>query len=45
MTKLDKVKIMMARYKRLESSVKNFKAPGVKRKLARQIRNLALKDA
>ncbi len=45
MTKLDKVKIMTARYKKLEGSIKNAKAPGVKRKLARQIRNLALKDA
>ena len=45
MTKLDKVKIMTARYKKLECSIKNAKAPVVKRKLARQIRNLVLKDA
>lgn len=40
MTKEEKLMILKDRYNKLEGSPKNIKCPGVRRKLARQIRNL-----
>lgn len=41
MTKETKLLIAQARLKRLETSPKNIKCPGVVRKLRRQVRNYA----
>ena len=40
MTKTEKVNVLKARQAKLMHSEKNFKCPGVLRKVTRQIRNL-----
>jgi len=40
MTKEDKIKVTTARVNKLAGSPKNFKCPGVLRKVQRQLRNL-----
>lgn len=40
MTDKDKLNLLELRYRRLLANGKNFKNPGVSRKLSRQIRNL-----
>ena len=41
MTKDQKLALMKDRYNKLESNPKDIKCPGVKKKLARQIRNMS----
>ena len=41
MTREEKLALMKDRYNKLETNLKDIKCPGVKRKLARQIRNLS----
>ena len=41
MTREEQLTILKSRYEKLSANGKNIKCPGVRRKLARQIRNLS----